>query len=190
MDPIVIVGLGNPGFEYEETRHNVGFRVIDVLCARFKKRLKPGKGEYLFATAELGSTRVVLIKPLTMMNNSGLAVVEILEETRTPLQQLVVIVDDFALPLGTIRVRPKGSDGGHNGLYSIIYYLQSDAFARIRCGIRQEVMPRKSEMAAFVLSSFERHERTTVQEMVGRAADAALEIVQLGISRAMNTFNT
>jgi PTH1 family peptidyl-tRNA hydrolase len=190
VDPIVIVGLGNPGFEYEETRHNVGFRVVDVLCGRFKKRLKPGKGEYLFSTLEIDSRQVALVKPLAMMNNSGLAVVEFLDEIKGSQQHLVVIVDDFALPLGTIRVRAKGSDGGHNGLYSIIYHLQSNAFARIRCGIKQEVMPPKSEMAGFVLSSFDRRERTIVDRMVGQAADAAVEIVRSGISRAMNKFST
>ena len=189
MDPIIIVGLGNPGIEYEGTRHNVGFEVADSLCGKLKKKFKPGRGEYLIATAAIEGNEVAIVKPLTMMNNSGFAVGEVLEKYGVSTQNLVVVVDDFAIPLGTIRLREKGSDGGHNGLASIIYQLNSNEFARLRCGIKTETMPSKNMMATFVLSRFERDEIPLVKEMTARATDATLEIVRSGISRAMNKFN-
>lgn len=189
MDPILVVGLGNPGTEYECTRHNVGFRVIDELARRLKTPWKPGKGEYSFASRSVGGKDVVLGKPLTYMNNSGLAVSDLLERYHVGLQDMIVVVDDFALPLGTIRVRAGGSDGGHNGLSSIIYSLNTDGFSRIRCGIGQEAMPPKENMAEFVLSPFESEEMDRVEKMVARAADAALEFVESGIGQTMNRFN-
>ena len=189
MDPIVIVGLGNPGFEYEDTRHNVGFKVADAVCRKVRKKFKPGRGEYLIAFTNIGEEQVAIVKPLTMMNNSGAAVAEVLDEFGVPLRNLVVVVDDFAIPLGTIRVRQKGSDGGHNGLASLIYQLNSNEFARIRCGIKKETMPPKSMMASFVLSAFEKEEIPVVEEMINRASDAALEIVHSGISRVMSKFS-
>lgn len=189
MDPIIIVGLGNPGFEYEDTRHNVGFKVADALGRKLKKKFKPGRGEYLIASASVGGKQVAIIKPLTMMNNSGVAVAEVVDEFGVSLQNLLVVVDDFAIPLGAIRVRKEGSDGGHNGLASLIYQLNSNEFVRIRCGIKKETMPPKSMRAAFVLSPFERDEIPVVEEMTARASDTALEIVQSGFPRAMNKFN-
>jgi peptidyl-tRNA hydrolase, PTH1 family len=190
VDPLIVVGLGNPGSEYENTRHNVGFTVIDELCGRFKKGLAHGKGDYLCSVARLQLTTVVLVKPLTYMNNSGLAVVDVLQRYRASLADTLVIVDDLALPLGAIRARAHGSDGGHNGLYSIIYHLNSSEFPRIRCGIRSDTMPPKEERAAFVLSAFESKEAGTVDAMINRAADAAMEFVRFGIARTMNKFNT
>ena len=190
MDPVIIVGLGNPGFEYEETRHNVGFLIADVVVVKLKQKFKPGRGEYFIASGSFGGNEVVVVKPLTMMNNSGIAVVDVLERHAVSLQSLVVVLDDFAIPLGTLRLRQKGSDGGHNGLASLIYQLGSHDFGRIRCGIGREVMPPKREMAKFVLSPFDREEKPVVEEMVVRAANAVLEIVRSGFSRAMNLYNT
>ncbi len=186
MDPVIVVGLGNPGSEYEGTRHNIGFEVVDELTRRFKTSLKSGRGEYLFASRR----EFVLVKPLTYMNNSGTAVVEALERFESSISSLIIVADDFALPLGTIRIRTKGSDGGHNGLASIIYQLNSNEFARVRCGIQKEVMPPKHRMAEFVLSPFEPEERDKVKEMVVQAADAAVECAVSGIARAMTRFNT
>ena len=188
MDPFIVVGLGNPGFEYEDTRHNVGFMVADALCRKLKKKFKPGRGEYMIASSSVGGRQLAIVKPLTMMNNSGVAVAEVLDELDVPLRNLVVVVDDFAIPLGVIRVRQKGSDGGHNGLASLIYQLNSNEFARIRCGIKKEIMPPKSMMASFVLSPFESDEIPVVEEMNTRASDTALEIVRSGIPRALNKF--
>ena len=116
-----MVGLGNPGREYEGTRHNIGFMVVDEVSSRLKCAWKPGKGDYEFSQKVFGKARVVLVKPLTFMNNSGEAVLGVLEQYPTPLRNVLAIVDDFTLSLGKIRVRTKGSDGGHNGLRSLIY---------------------------------------------------------------------
>ena len=190
MESIVVVGLGNPGEEYHNTRHNVGFLVIDELCRRFKKNLKSGEGDYLLAHARIGDRAAILVKPLTYMNNTGIAVAEVLERFNTPQQHALVVADDFALPLGTLRIRTKGSDGGHNGLYSVIYHLNTNKFPRVRCGIKKDVMPPKTEMADFVLSPFEDDEHERVKDMVGRAADAVTEFATSGIARTMNRFNT
>ena len=189
MDPILVVGLGNPGNEYDGTRHNIGFEVADELARRFRAAWKAGRGDYFVASSGIGGRHIVLAKPLTYMNNSGTAVVDMMEKFGSSLHEVMVIADDLALPLGTIRVRAKGSSGGHNGLVSIIYQLNTDEFARVRCGIRQEAMPPKERMAEFVLSPFEPGEKSIVNEMVGRAADAVLEFAACGISQAMNKFN-
>ena len=189
MDPIIVVGLGNPGTEYECTRHNVGFRVVEELARRLRISMRAGRGEYLVASRTFAGKEVVLSKPLTYMNNSGFAVSELLEKYNARLDDMIVVADDFALPLGTIRVRAKGTDGGHNGLSSIIYQLNSQEFGRIRCGIRQETMPTKERMAEFVLSPFEPHERGRVEVMITRAADAVLEFARSGIGQTMNRFN-
>lgn len=190
MAPILVVGLGNPGSEYEHTRHNVGFRVVDTLCERFRWQLQPGRGDYLEARGNLGGGKLLLIKPMTYMNNSGQAVKELMENSGTHLSEVLVVYDDLALPLGTLRARSKGSDGGHNGVYSIIYHLNSNEFPRIRCGIRTETMPPKEAMAGFVLSPFDKGEMPLAAEMIQRAADAVAEFVTSGIARTMNRFNT
>jgi PTH1 family peptidyl-tRNA hydrolase len=189
LDPFIVVGLGNPGSEFDGTRHNVGFIVIDELCRRLGKSLKGGRGNYSYATARAGETELVIVKPLTYMNNSGLAVLEVLENMRAALQNIVVVADDFALPLGTLRIRPRGSDGGHNGLRSIIYHLNSGEFARIRCGIGRSEMPPKHLLSEFVLSAFDRDELRAAKEMTLCAADAVMELATWGIARAMNKFN-
>lgn len=190
MEPIAVVGLGNPGTEYEETRHNVGFRVVDALSERWKKPFKPGKGEYLFARTEVDAHEVLLVKPLTYMNNSGNAVVDVLERFSVPLSSLLVVLDDFVLPLGILRLRPDGSDGGHNGLYSIIYQIQGDQFPRLRCGIGDAEAPSRISRAEFVLSQFGPDERGTVRVMIDRAADAVTEFVTAGLASAMNKYNS
>ncbi len=190
MEPIVVVGLGNPGSEYDGTRHNVGFEVVDELIQRFNVRLRAGRGEYMIASYPVGDKALILVKPLTYMNNSGTAVAELLTMYGTSLSGLIVVADDLALPLGTTRVRKTGSDGGHNGLGSIIYQLNSNEFVRIRCGIRREAMPAKGGTIEFVLSPFDREERVAAKKMIGRAADAVVEFATSGIELTMNKFNT
>lgn len=190
METFIVVGLGNPGFEYDETRHNVGFMVVEEISARLGCLWKPGKGEYLFARSTVDGKKLILVKPLTYMNNSGAAVIDVLEKFPAPPGNMIAIVDDFALELGRIRIRTRGSDGGHNGLRSIIYFLNSDEFPRIRCGIKGAAMPAKREMADFVLSPFEHDEKEAVERMIARAADAVEECVRSGIARAMNVYNT
>ena len=187
---VCIIGLGNPEKRYEGTRHNLGFEVLDCLAERLRTPFKEGKGEYLLASGEVGDVSVGLVKPLTFMNESGVAVADVAERFEVPLDQLIVVCDDFQLPLGHLRVRQKGSDGGHNGLYSVIYHLQSELFPRIRCGIASPSMPKeKDRMADFVLERFEAAEHPIVREMIGKAADASLVAIQRGLTAAMNEFN-
>jgi PTH1 family peptidyl-tRNA hydrolase len=186
-----LIGLGNPGSEYDGSRHNLGFRIIDAIREFFDVQLAGGRGDYRIGTVRVQGQRVLLIKPLTYMNNSGNAVVDVIEYYKMDPGDLLVICDDFQLPLGMLRFRAKGSDGGHNGLRSIIYHLQSEEFPRLRCGISSESMPkRKSEMAQFVLSEFQKSEKSVVDEMVNRARDAALTFVSEGLTAAMNKFHT
>lgn len=185
-----IVGLGNPGNEYIQTRHNVGFHVIDELAAAAGTDFRPGKGEYWFAESSLNNTEVALLKPATYMNNSGLAVLEFLYQKEIPIDKLLVVCDDFQLPLGTIRLRQNGTDGGHNGLSSVIYHLQTDQFARLRCGIASSEMPaEKTKMKDFVLEKFSGPELPFVKVMICRARDACMSYIEEGISRAMTRFN-
>jgi PTH1 family peptidyl-tRNA hydrolase len=187
---VAIVGLGNPGRTYANTRHNVGFLVVDALTEKLKCEFRPGKGEFVAATSSLRDSEIVLVKPSTNMNESGIAVAEIVERYEIAFEQLLIVVDDFQIPLGSLRMRPSGSDGGHNGMYSVIYHLQSDSFPRLRCGIGSEEMPHdKSLMADFVLSQFSPKEKPIVDEMVDRASDACLSFVTDGIEKTMSLFN-
>jgi PTH1 family peptidyl-tRNA hydrolase len=191
MSTHCFIGLGNPGSEYSGTRHNLGFAIIDELSERLRTPLREGEGDYLIASTRRGESELLLVKPLTYMNNSGFAVVEIKERFHLPLDRLLVVSDDFQLPLGRLRLRMKGSDGGHNGLHSVIYHLQSDEFARLRCGIASERMPaRKTLMADFVLEPFAPDERPTVNQMIRRAADACLCVVDKGFAAAMNMYHS
>jgi peptidyl-tRNA hydrolase, PTH1 family len=185
-----IVGLGNFGNEYILTRHNIGFLVVDGLAAAGHVAFKPGKGEYWQAKCSLNDTEVTLLKPVTLMNNSGIAVLDFLEQQEIPLEHMLVVCDDFQLPMGTIRLRQNGTDGGHNGLASVIYHLQTDQFARLRCGIGSGVMPEeKTRMKDFVLEQFSKSELPIVRLMVERAQDACLSYIKDGIDRTMNRFN-
>lgn len=185
------VGLGNPGDEYEGSRHNLGFEIVDRIAWRIGAEFQSGKGDYRIATGSFKNREIGLVKPLTYMNNSGEAVLDIQERYSVPPDQLLILCDDFQLPLGRIRLRPGGSDGGHNGLYSVIYHLKSSSFPRLRCGIASPSMPTdKALMAAFVLAPFSREERIVVDDMVVRASDAVLTVAVDGLQKAMNLYNT
>ena len=184
------IGLGNPGSEYDGTRHNLGFSVIDALSEELAVELKAGHGEYLIGKSSYRGRTCCLVKPLTYMNNSGVALRDLTAWHKIHLDEILVICDDFHLPLGSLRLRPSGSDGGHNGLYSVIYHLQTEKFPRLRCGIGSETMPsRNSELARFVLTVFRKNELHDVREMVARARDAALVFASSGLTDAMNKFN-
>lgn len=188
---VALVGLGNPGSEYQGTRHNLGFAIIDALARTLRVHLGAGRGDYLVGAAAYRQTTVALVKPMTYMNNSGLAVKEFVDRFHLPLSELLVISDDFHLPLGTLRLRSQGSDGGHNGLYSIIYHLQSEEFPRLRCGIAGATLPqRKNRMAEYVLAPFESDEEERVQSMILRSRDVILEACLHGVLSAMNIANT
>lgn len=183
----VIVGLGNPGERYRRTRHNVGFMVVDALAARWGAGKGQVHGEAWTARVTRGELELLLVKPLTFMNRSGAAVEELLIAGGQTAQDVVVIVDDVALPLGQIRVRPRGSHGGHNGLRSLAEVLGSDDFPRVRVGIRKDEAP--ADLAEYVLAEFPQDDVLVVQEMVGTAADAVECLLEEGPEAAMNRFN-
>jgi len=185
-----LVGLGNPGWEYEGTRHNIGFAVVEALSLILDIPLRSGGRSYRSGSGSIAGKKVLLAQPTTYMNNSGEAVLEIVYRHGVGIRDLLVIADDFHLPLGSLRLRAKGTDGGHNGLYSIIYHLNSDEFPRLRCGIGSESMPaNKKEMAAFVLAPFSNDERDPVRDLVERAREAAIETVSAGLEAAASRFN-
>ena len=188
---ILIVGLGNPGNEYFRTRHNVGFMVADQFAASRNIHFQAGKGEFWLAQCSLKNAEVTVLKPVTSMNNSGIAVQEILEQQPIALEHILIVCDDFQLPLGTVRLRKEGSDGGHHGLSSVLYHLQTDQFARLRCGIASASLPsEKSKRKEFVLEDFQDSEVRIVEEMVERARNACLSFMMDGIDQAMNAFNS
>jgi PTH1 family peptidyl-tRNA hydrolase len=187
----LIIGLGNPGNKYEFTRHNIGFLVADKFVESCQSMFRPGKGDYWLANCSLKNINVTVLKPSTYMNDSGLAVKEYCEITQTPLSNILVISDDYQLPLGAIRIRPDGSDGGHNGLASVIYHLQTDQFARLRCGIGTTAMHHEHlSMKEFVLTEFVESEKKQVSGMIERAKDTCISFILRGIVQTMNQFNS
>jgi peptidyl-tRNA hydrolase, PTH1 family len=190
MESVLIAGLGNPGEEYARTRHNVGFRVADALAVDLRGRWSRDGDDGLIAKARGATVDLVLFKPLTYMNLSGIPIASALRRLQIVPSNLVVVLDDLALPLGKLRIRPQGSDGGHNGLASIIRELGTADFPRLRCGIARETMPHKDRIPEFVLSPFEGEETVEAEAMIRRAAEAALTIATGGLAAAMNRFNT
>ncbi len=185
----MIVGLGNVGHEYEQTRHNVGFMVLDEISSKSRKRFSPGRGEYYVTQIAPAGDEVVLVKPTTFMNNSGVAVKDAVDRFGVHLDDLLIVYDDFDIPLARLRLRRGGSDGGHNGVSSIIYHLNDDGFPRLRCGIGTgEVVPGRY-MVDFVLSDFSADEIPEVRKMVKNAANAAFVFISEGMEAAMNRFN-
>ncbi|MXY25363.1 MAG: aminoacyl-tRNA hydrolase [Acidobacteria bacterium] len=183
----LIVGLGNPGRQYLGTRHNVGFGVVDLLAERFGLAFEAAPADAVMARQRGPEARVMLAKPLTYMNRSGWAVQELQHYYRIEPEALLVVADDVNLPLGKLRARPEGSDGGHNGLSSIIASLGTFGFARLRLGVGRG--DERRDLANHVLARFERDEMETVEEMIERAADAVETFIADGIEKTMNRFN-
>ena len=182
-----MVGLGNPGERYRRTRHNVGFMVVDALAARVRAEGRLA-GDAWVAPARLGGAEVLLVKPLSFMNASGVPVARVLAERSGSPADLAVVVDDVALELGRIRLRERGSHGGHNGLRSIAEVLGTEEFVRVRIGV-QGGEPPPWDLAEYVLSDFRSEEVLVVQEAVGLAADAVTCLLEEGPAAAMNRFN-
>lgn len=182
---IAFVGLGNPGSQYADTKHNAGFWVVDELARRWNLSFTPGKGDYVFAKTRNG--RVSLVKPTSGMNISGNAVVDIRDQWNLVEKDIHVIVDDVDLPLGRIRVRPGGGDGCHRGMESIIYRLGDNKFPRIRYGIGTNENMRPAER--YVLKPFLKEDRPLAEEMITVAADAAEMILYQGLNKTMNRYN-
>ena len=183
----VIAGLGNPGNKYENTRHNVGFSTIDLLSSKHGIKVNKLKHKALTGEGTIAGNRVLLVKPQTFMNLSGESIRDIAEWYKLPMENIIIIYDDVDLNVGTVRIRPKGSSGTHNGMKSVIYQMQSDEFPRIRIGIGKA--PEGWDLADYVLSRFSADEAGAIRESVERAADAAVSIVSDGVSTAMNQFN-
>ena len=185
----VILGLGNPGRQYEATRHNVGWWLLDHLADVWRFEGWKRDGEALVTTSTVHGSRVRLVKPLTFMNLSGQAVSCLLRklESDAPLKQLVVISDDLALPLGKIRIRERGSAGGHNGLKSIITETGTDEFIRLRIGIQPDHP--LADTKRFVLAQFSTTERQLVEETIAKSVQAVRTIIRDGVLKAMMEFN-
>ena len=183
----LIVGLGNPGAEYERTRHNLGFMLIDKLAAEAGSAAKRSECRSLVGNALIENERVVLAKPQTYMNLSGEAISCLTAKHELKADSLIVISDDLALPFGTIRLRQRGSAGGHNGLKSIIAALGTNEFVRLRIGIQPEHP--LSDAKRFVLDDFSKTERDSLPEILERAAEALRSVLRDGIGKAMSLHN-
>lgn len=183
----LIIGLGNPGAAYENTRHNLGFRLIDRLAREEQTQVRREECRALIGRAEIGGQSAELVKPQTFMNLSGEAVACLLKKENREVQKMIVIVDDLALPLGTIRLRRKGSDGGHNGLKSMTACLKTDGYIRLRIGIKSAHPV--SDTRRFVLENFSKNDLATVEEVLERSAAAVRAVISDGIEPAMAEFN-
>lgn len=183
----LVVGLGNPGERYRRTRHNAGFLVVDALASRSSAGRGREEPDAWVAEARVGGEEVLLVKPMLFMNRSGPPVARLLAERGGGPGDLVVVLDDFALELGKLRIRQRGSHGGHNGLRSLIDTLGSDDFPRVRLGIRKGDDP--EDLAAYVLTDFPREDVLVVQDVVGRAADGVEALIAEGPASAMSRFN-
>ena len=183
----VIVGLGNPGRRYVNTRHNVGFEAIDALSGKYGIKVSKAKFKALTGEGSVNGEKVLLVKPQTYMNLSGECVREIVEWYKLPMNNLILIYDDADLPSGKVRIRPKGSSGTHNGMKSVIYHLLSDEFPRIRIGIGSA--PEGWDLADYVLSRLSPDDGRIIRESIVKSAEAAAAIITSGIDRAMNLFN-
>lgn len=186
--PALIVGLGNPGPEYARTRHNIGFRVVDVLCARAGEKLRAVRGTPALATeTRFGDLRVVLAQPTTFMNESGIAVRELSRYFKVPLEDIVLVHDELDLPFGTIRVKRGGGDAGHNGLRHVTRALGSPGYLRVRIGIGKPLG--RQSGADYVLRAFSSAEEREVPVLVEEAADIALRLPVEGVEKVQNSLH-
>lgn len=183
----LIVLLGNPGDRYAATRHNIGWWVGDLLAERRRMKFKPGQGDYYMAEGRVGGRKARLLKATTYMNESGRAVAQYADRFGLFPEDLIVVTDDIDLLLGQIRIRARGSSGGHNGLASVIEHVGSEEIARCRCGVG--LVPPNSDAADFVLDPFGSDELIVARQMAADAADAVETMVARGVSVAANTFN-
>ena len=184
----LIVGLGNPGKEYERTRHNAGFRALDVLADKLGCKIDKGKFQGIYGQVNYDGKKLLLLKPLTYMNLSGRSVLQLSAYFNIPPQRIIVMFDDISLEPGRLRVRADGSAGGHNGIKSIIQEVGSQAFPRVKIGVGAKPNP-EYDLADWVLSTFSASEEKALAFSLENAADAALAIIDRGVSEAANRFN-
>jgi PTH1 family peptidyl-tRNA hydrolase len=183
----LLVGLGNPGREYRDSRHNFGFMVIDRLIVRLNARGMKLQSKAIVTTAEYDGRKLILAKPQTYMNLSGRSIQGLIHFYKLPVENVLVAFDDLDLPFGTIRLRPGGGAGGQKGFASTIEQLGTTSIARLRLGIGRP--PGRMDPAAYVLQNFSRQEMEILSEILDRAASAMLEFVQNGLNAAMNKYN-
>ena len=187
-DTWLIVGLGNPGKEYERTRHNAGFRAIDILANKLGCKIDKAKFQGLYGQVNYEGKKLYLLKPLTYMNLSGRSVVQLSAYFNIPPKQIIVLFDDISLPPGRLRIRADGSAGGHNGIKSIISEVGSQDFPRVKIGVGAKAHP-DQDLADHVLSNFSAQEEKPLVSALERAADAALCIIDRGVPETANRFN-
>lgn len=183
----LIAGLGNPGSEYVATKHNVGFMLVDALAKQIGTENWKTKQDALVAEAHIGAEKVLLVKPLTYMNDSGRAIGPLLSWYKMPPEDLVVLHDDMDIPVGAVRLRKKGSAGGHNGMKSILYHVQEENFPRVRVGIGRP--PQGWTVIRHVLSPFSAEDRPRIEAAIEYLVPAVMCIVTDGVDLAMNRFN-
>ncbi len=184
----LIVGLGNPGREYEKTRHNTGFRCLDILADQFGVKIDKLKFQGLYAQTNYNGTKVYLLKPQTYMNLSGRSVLQLSAYFNIPPQRIIVLFDDISLEPGRLRIRANGSAGGHNGIKSIIQEVGSQDFPRVKIGVGSKPNP-DYDLANWVLSTFSANEEKALAVALKNGADAALAIIDHGVPEAANRFN-
>ena len=184
----LIVGLGNPGKDYERTRHNCGFRAVDLLAGKLGCKIDKGKFQGLYGQAMYNGRKLMLLKPQTYMNLSGRSVLQLSAYFNIPPQRIIVLFDDISLEPGRLRVRPDGSAGGHNGIKSIIQELGSQAFPRVKIGVGGKPDP-NADLADWVLSGFTAKEEKALAVALENTADATLAIIEKGVPEAANRFN-
>ncbi len=185
----IVVGLGNPGTKYENTRHNAGFMTIDTIAEKYNADVKKIKFKSLCGTVEISGKCCLLMKPSTFMNNSGEAVVEAMNFYKIPIENVIVIYDDISLQPSKLRIRRKGSDGGHNGIKSIIYLTGEDSFPRVKVGVGKKPHP-DYNLADWVLSSFKKDEIPLIKEACENACNCIEFMVDGKIDKAMNKYNS
>ena len=184
----LIVGLGNPGKNYEFTRHNAGFLTLDHIASELDTEINNLKNNALVADVVINNHRCLLVKPQTFMNNSGTAVRDIAKFYKIPPEKIIVIFDDISLPCGKLRIRRKGTDGGHNGIKSIIYHLNSDQFPRIKIGVGAKPNP-EYDLADWVLSKFGKDDTEQLKAAITKATEVLPLILDGEIDKAMNKSN-
>lgn len=181
----LIVGLGNPGREYEDTRHNIGFKVVDNIAKEYNIEINRQKFKGTYGEGFIDGEKVMILKPTTYMNLSGESVREVMDFYNLDNKDILVIYDDISLEVGTLRIREKGSAGGHNGIKSIIAHLGNDAFSRIKVGVGQPDV----NLIKYVLGKFTKGELTVLSEVIGATTKATSEIIKGDVKIAMNKFN-
>ena len=187
-DAWLIVGLGNPGKEYEKTRHNCGFRALDILAQKLRCKVDKAKFQGLYGQVSYGGSNLYLLKPMTYMNLSGRSILQLSAYFHIPPQRIIVLFDDISLEPGRLRIRAEGSAGGHNGIKSIISELGSQDFPRVKIGVGAKGNP-DQDLADWVLSSFSAADEKALQSSLERAADAALCIIERGVAETANRYN-